>query len=139
MLSLQNRRFICSVTLGLILLVGNLDAYAQWAGIASSDDRGGYVVYLDPSLSASFDGVSSIWLLFDFKVTQNAKTIPYTSYKIQMEIDCKNHIGRILGYVDFLGPMGKGMPIRTNSAPQNWTPLIPDGKDRILWNIACSP
>jgi hypothetical protein len=138
-LSFQIRRFASLVTLSLVLLFSNFSAHAQWAGIASSDDRGGYDVYFDPSLSASFDGVANIWLLFDFKVIQKAKTTPYSSYKIQMEIDCKNYIGRILGYMDFLEGMGKGIPVRTNSAPQSWTPLIPDGKDRILWNVACSP
>jgi hypothetical protein len=137
MLFIQNKRPFKSVALGLILLFSSHITYAQWTGIASSSDRGGYVVYLDPSSSTAFEGISNIWLLYDFKVIQQVKTSPYLSYKIQIEIDCRNNIGRILGFMDFSEPMGKGVPVRRDYSAQNWTPLIPGGKDKILWDVAC--
>ena len=70
MLSLQNKQLINLVVFGFILLFGSPLAFAQWTGIASSSDRGGYVVYLDPSSSTAFEGISNIWLLYDFKVIQ---------------------------------------------------------------------
>jgi hypothetical protein len=118
-------------------MFNNHHAIAQWTGIASLNDRGGYVVYLDPSSSTVFDGVSNIWLLYDFEIIQKVKTLQYRSYKIQMEIDCRNSMGRILGFIDFSEHMGEGVPVRIDSSSHDWKQLIPNGKDKILWDVAC--
>ena len=60
MLSLQNKQLINLVVFGFILLFRSPLAFAQWTGIASSSNRGGYVVYIDHSLSSTLDGISEL-------------------------------------------------------------------------------
>lgn len=120
----------------LFLLISNF-AFAQWVGIASSNDRGGYSVYIDPDTRESIGETVNFWFLYDFKNLQKTATSSYLSYEIRMEINCNKQIGRILGFIDYLEPMGEGKPVRTSSKAQNWTSLNPYAKDEILWRIAC--
>ena len=40
---------------GLLLFLNANLLFAQWVGISSSDDRGGYSVYVDPDSGVSID------------------------------------------------------------------------------------
>ncbi len=126
-----------SIVTGLLLLISSHMAFAQWVGIASSSDRGGYDVYLDPNSKTIVDEGMTFWLLFDFKTLQQYADSLFLSYEIELEINCVNQQGRILGFVDFLAPMGTGEPNRISFAPQNWVPLNSAGKDELIWNLAC--
>lgn len=122
---------------GLLLFINCHMSYAQWVSIASSNDRGGYVVYLDPNSRTDVNEGVTFWLLFDFKTLQQYADSVFLSYEIELEINCQKQKGRILGFVDFLEPMGNGEPNRISLAPQNWMSLDASGKDELIWNLAC--
>ena len=128
---------IRKIFIGLLLLLSSHLTFAQWVGIASSDDRGGYSVYVDPDTRESIGETINFWFLYDFKKLQRTTVTSYLSYEIQLEIDCKKQMDLILGFIDYLEPMGAGNPVRTSFEPQNWTPLNPYTKDEIIWQIAC--
>ena len=122
---------------GLIFLLISNFALAQWVGIASSSDRGGYSVYVDPDTRESIGETVNFWFLYDFKNLQKTATSSYQSYEIQLEINCNKQMGRILGFIDYLEPMGAGKPVRLSSWAQDWSSLNPFAKDEIIWRIAC--
>ena len=130
-------RLISKTFIGLLLLLSSHLTFAQWVGIASSTDRGGYSVYFDPDTRESIGETVNFWFLYDFKKLQRIADTSYLSYEIQLEIDCKKQIGRILGFIDYLESMGAGRPARTSFDAQNWMPLNPYAKDDIIWHIAC--
>lgn len=131
------RRLFSKIIVGLLFLIISNFAFAQWVGIASSEDRGGYSVYVDPDTKESTGETVNFWFLYDFKRLQKTPVSSYLSYEIQLEINCNKQMGRILGFIDYLEPMGAGKPIRTSSEVQNWTSLNPFVKDGIIWRIAC--
>lgn len=122
---------------GLLLLLNSNLLLAQWVGIASSGDRGGYSVYVDPDSGVSIGDTVNFWLLYDFEILQKTTSSSYLSYEIQLEINCNKQIGRILRSIDYLEPMGGGKPVRTSSKVQDWSSLNPYTKDEIIWHIAC--
>lgn len=122
---------------GLFLLFISHASFAQWVGIASSNDRGGYEVYLDPNSRTVVDESVTFWLIFDYKTLQQYADSLFLSYEIELEINCINQQGRILGFVDFLEPMGGGQPNRISFMPQDWVPLSAAGKDELIWSLAC--
>lgn len=130
-------KLIRSIIAGLLLLFITQASFAQWVGIASSQDRGGYDVYLDPNSKTEVDEGMTFWLLFDFKTLQQYAESVFLSYEIELEINCLKQQGRILGFVDFLEPMGRGQPNRISFVPQNWVPLSSVGKDELIWSLAC--
>lgn len=130
-------RLIRKVIVGLLLLFSSHLSFAQWVGIAKSTDRGGYSVYFDPDTRESIGETVNFWFLYDFKKLQRNAFTSYLSYEIQLEINCNKQMGRILGFIDYLEPMGAGKPARTSFEAQNWMPLNPFAKDDIIWHIAC--
>lgn len=126
-----------SIVSGLLFLMSSHLAYAQWVGIASSSDRGGYDVYLDPNSRTIVDEGMTFWLLYDFKTLQQHNDSIFLSYEVELEINCVKQQGRILGFVDFLEPMGAGEPNRISFMPQNWVPLNPTEKDELILDLAC--
>ena len=122
---------------GLIFLLISNFALAQWVGIASSSDRGGYSVYVDPDTRESIGETVNYWFLYDFKKLQKTATSSYLSYEIQLEINCQKQMGRILGFIDYSEPMGVGKSVRASSKAQDWSTLNPYTKDEIIWRIAC--
>lgn len=131
-------RLFKSIMTGLLLFFSSHMAFAQWVGIASSSDRGGYDVYLDPHSRTLVDEGMKFWLLFDFKTLQQYADSTFLSYEIELEVNCVKQQGRILGFLDFTEPMGSGEPNRISVAPQNWVSLNSSGKDELIWNLACS-
>ena len=131
-------KLLKSIVLCFILFVTDHVASAEWVGIASSNERGGYVVYLDPSSKVALKEIVTFWLLYDFKLPQRTGGSSFSSYQIHLEVDCRKRLGRILGFLDFLDRMGDGDPVRVSSAAQDWVPLSPDGKDKTLWALACA-
>ena len=122
---------------GLLLFLNANLLFAQWVGISSSDDRGGYSVYVDPDSGVSIGDTVNFWLLYDFKMLQKTTSTSYLSYEIQLEINCNKQIGRILRSIDYLEPMGEGKPVRTSSKVQDWSSLNPYTKDELIWRIVC--
>lgn len=122
---------------GLLFLISSNFVFAQWVGIASSSDRGGYSVYVDPDTRESIGETVNYWFLYDFKKLQKTATSSYLSYEIQLEINCQKQMGRILGFIDYSEPMGAGKPVRASSKAQDWSTLNPYTKDEIIWRIAC--
>lgn len=128
---------IRKIITGLLLLLSSNLLFAQWVSIASSGDRGGYSVYVDPDSGVSIGDTINYWFLYDFKKLQKTAASSYLSYEIQLEINCNKQIGRILRSIDYLDHMGLGKPFRTSCEAQNWMPLNPFSKDEIIWSIAC--
>ena len=130
-------RLFRKIIAGLLILIGNQIVYAQWVGIASSNDRGGYSVYVDPDSGVSIGETVNYWFLYDFKKLQKTAASSFLSYEIQLEINCNKQIGRILRSIDYLEPMGTGNPVHVSSMAQGWAPLNPFAKDVTIWQIAC--
>lgn len=128
---------ISKIITGLLFLLSSNLLLAQWVGIASSSDRGGYSVYVDPDSGVSIGDTINYWFLYDFKKPQKTAGSSYLSYEIQLEINCNKQIGRILRSIDYLDSMGSGEPTHTSFEAQNWMPLNPFTKDEIIWKIAC--
>ena len=101
---------------------------------------GGFIVYVETT-SFRIDkgsGLVKMWILYDFKTSQEGYQVPYLSMRIQRQYDCKQERARMLAQSFFGDHMAKGDVISTESPEGTWMPVGPGTIGKSLWELACS-
>lgn len=124
-------------SLTIFLLLSNGPAYAEWVALPGGGDDSGLAVYVDPGTIRSKGDLVKMWSLFNYTTIQTNVSAPYSSYKAQNEYDCTEKRSRLLAIAFFSGQMGRGQPIHSDSAGDEWNPVAPESIGRSLWKRAC--
>ena len=126
----------------LLLCIGVGPAYAGWVSLGG-DEKLGLTIYVDPSTIDRNGDERSLWVLYDFKTTQNKEGgVSFLSAKMQREYDCGTSRTRLRMIVHYAGAMESGEIVLKSSLPnQEWASVgeLESGtiaKD--LWTLACS-
>jgi len=115
-------------------------AQAEWKKLTDSPNFGGFIVYVETT-SFRIDkgsGLVKMWILYDFKTSQEGYQVPYLSMRIQRQYDCKQERARMLAQSFFGDHMAKGDVISTESPEGTWMPVGPGTIGKSLWELACS-
>jgi len=115
-------------------------AHAEWKKLTDSPNFGGFIVYVETT-SFRIDkgsGLVKMWILYDFKTSQEGYQVPYLSMRIQRQYDCKQERARMLAQSFFGDHMAKGDVISTESPEGTWMPVGPGTIGKSLWELACS-
>jgi hypothetical protein len=115
-------------------------AQAEWKKLTDSPNFGGFIVYVETT-SFRIDkgsGLVKMWILYDFKTSQEGYQVPYLSMRIQRQYDCKQGRARMLAQSFFGDHMAKGDVISTESPEGTWMPVGPGTIGKSLWELACS-
>jgi hypothetical protein len=121
----------------MLLLVCN-SALAKWLKV-NEDDRS--TTYIDTPTKHKSDNKVIVWILSDKKISgyRTLQNIPFMSSKTEHEIDCGVEQSRILFYADYSENMGKGKNVKEVNEPNaTWSPISPDGLERVWLKIACN-
>ena len=119
--------------IAVVLLTANV-ASAAWTAVGETDN---YITYADLATISKSGNMAKVWTLMNFKDRQTLVEGSYHSAKIQYEFDCEEERSRYLSFSWFLGKMGKGEVVYTNSDVGEWRHLGPDSVDETLWEYAC--
>jgi hypothetical protein len=120
-----------------LLVLSSGPAYAEWEALPGGGDNSGLAVYVDPVTIHGKGDLVKMWSLFNYTTIQTNASTPYSSYKTQNEYDCKEERSRLLAITFFSGQMGRGQPIHSESAGDEWHPVAPESIGRSLWKRAC--
>lgn len=115
-------------------------AQAEWKKLTESPNFGGVIVYVETT-SFRIDkgsGLVKMWILYDFKTSQEGYQVPYLSMRIQRQYDCKQGRAQMLAQSFFGDHMAKGDVISTESPEGTWMPVGPGTIGKSLWELACS-
>ncbi len=115
-------------------------AQAEWKKLTDSPNFGGFIVYVETT-SFRIDkgsGLVKMWILYDFKTSQEGYQVPYLSMRIQRQYDCKQERARMLAQSFFGDHMAKGDVISTESPEGTWMPVGSGTIGKSLWELACS-
>lgn len=115
-------------------------AQAEWKKLTDSPNFGGFIVYVETT-SFRIDkrsGLVKMWILYDFKTSQEGYQVPYLSMRIQRQYDCKQERARMLAQSFFGDHMAKGDVISTVSPEGTWMPVGSGTIGKSLWELACS-
>ena len=129
------RRLIL-VTVLLVLSSGPV--YAEWVEVASSENAGGYTVYVDPDTLRRTGDLVKLWVLFDYKTMQKPASLSYLSSRTQKQYDCTEEVDRRLEFTWFSANMSSGNVMYTNSDEGKWRPIAPGSIGQTLWKAACA-
>jgi len=121
----------------LLALTISQPAMAQWVQIKEGTNTTGYY---DPNRIESYDGIyQSIWLLLDYKTTQQNKAImkPYRSQTDRFIVDCSKKEIRIISGFWYSGNMGRGGVVDSSDAHTSFASAPPNSLKEILMDLAC--
>jgi len=123
------------IVLMLLVLVSGGTA-AEWVAFGGSDS-GSFAIYVDPTIRRSGNMVK-MWVMFDFKTTQEQAGRRYLSQKEESEYDCKDARYRTIYFSWHSGNMGSGNTVYSdNRIPENWRPVAPVSVVEDNWKAAC--
>jgi hypothetical protein len=123
----------------LLLAVVSNSTAAGWVEIGGSGALGGSTIYIDPATIRKNGNNVKMWELTDYKTAQeNSLGVKsFLSDKLQTEYDCKKELLRALAFSKFSGNMGHGDVVYSNSHPQLWHSVHPQGVGKAKWKFAC--
>jgi hypothetical protein len=126
---------MCKAILMMLLAIVSSHAAAEWVEVGRSESA---TTYADPASIRKADNMVTMWMLSDFKAVQaRPYGTPYMSQKTQQEYDCKEERARIVYFLRYSENMGGGEVVYTESDPDAWKPVPPDGTNEVLWKFAC--
>ena len=126
------------ILLTLLMMLGGGTVYAEWLEVGSSENAGGYTVYVDADTMRRTGNLLTMWVLFDYKTMQKPASLSYWSSRVQKQYDCTEEVDRRLEFTWFSANMSRGDVIYTNSEEGKWRPVAPGTIGQILWKVACA-
>lgn len=133
--------FSAFISLITFLVQSGSPAYAEWVEVTYSEEKGGYILYVDQDTIRRKGNLVKMWSLWDFKTVQrddgNAVN-PYLSMTQQREYDCAEDRTRSHVIQHRSGNMGTGNVVWTNTGEERWVPVFPGSTGQTLWKIACA-
>jgi hypothetical protein len=127
-------RFWSLITL-LVLSSGS--AFAEWVSIGSSENGGGYTVYVNPDTIRRKGDLVKMWIFLDYKTIQTVAGTSHLSVRSQHQYDCAEDRHRRLAYTFFSGNMESSKEVYSNPDEGKWEPVASDSVAEGLWKIAC--
>lgn len=127
--------FMALITL---LVLSSSPAYAEWVLLIQTN-QDGHDVYADPDSIRRKGELVEMWDMKDFKTAQTYLNRPYLSTRTRTEYHCAKGGFRILSLTRFLGNMGSGEVVYSESNRSN--ELIPFSQGsyaEALWTYACN-
>jgi hypothetical protein len=119
----------------LLLAIASSSAVADWVEVSHDETS---VTYADPATIGRAGDVVKMWTLLDFKAPQaRPYATPYISQKTLHEYDCKEQRARIVQFLRYSENMGGGEVVPTDSAPEEWKPVVTGSIVEKLRGVAC--
>jgi hypothetical protein len=112
-------------------------AWAEWAFVGKTDDHSFFV---DKSTKRKNGNIVKMWALRDYSSVQISGELKYSSTVILYAYDCKEEAAAIVSISGYVGAMGSGNVVQTETHQQrewDWQPVIPGSIGRTQWEIAC--
>ena len=122
----------------LLMMLDGGPVYGEWLEVGSSDNAGGYIVYVDPDTMRRTGNLVTMWVLFDYKTMQKPASLSYLSSRVQKQYDCAEEVDRRLEFTWFSANMSSGNVMYTNSDEGKWRPVTPGSIGQTLWKAACA-
>lgn len=98
-----------------------------------------FIAYAETDTIQSADGVSRMWVLYDYKVRHTYLKWTYWSQRSLGEYDCASRRSQTLQYAFYEGQMGGGEMILNGAIlPGLWTPIHAGSVVEKFWKIACN-
>jgi len=125
------------IIFAVILLLICSDVLAEWSKVGTSEDDGGYTVYVDLVTARKAAHRVKMWTLIDYQVEQRASGTNFLSKKIRYDYDCKERQIRVLAFSLFSWNMERGELRRSYNQPQQWERVSPESLEEAAWKAAC--
>jgi hypothetical protein len=123
------------VILIMLLAVVSNSAMAEWVKVGESKL---ITLYSNLDTIRRSDHKVKMWILLDYKTRQSLEGLkPFLSEKVQYDYDCNEEQSRRLAITVYVGNMGSGDVIHTDSHVSEWTPVTPDSMDELSIKYAC--
>ena len=126
------RKIVLILALGLTCS----SVIAEWSQVEESSSL---IAYVDYATIRKYDNKVKMWSLFDYKNSQDAvgSNKRFLSTKSRNEYDCNEEKSRALSLSVYMGNMGHGEVIYSDSSVGPWEELPPNTIARYLWQIGC--
>ena len=135
-----NRKGVAMAKLFLVLLLALAcnSAMAEWVGIGRAKDGIGKF-YANSSSVQRVGSKVKLWALTDFSKTQKTPNglKSYRSYKLRLEIDCKQSEIRNLGFIVYTENMGKGEIVLSSERAFESEPIQKSSILEVMSEYAC--
>ena len=122
----------------VLLTLASNSAMADWVGIGRAKDGIGKF-YANASSVQKTGSKVSLWTLTDFNQTQKIPSglKPYRSYKLRLEIDCKQSVVRNMGFAVYNGNMAKGEVVLSSETKFESEPIPKGSILEVFSEYAC--
>jgi hypothetical protein len=112
-------------------------SWADWTLAGKTDDHSFFV---DKSTKRKSGNIVKMWALRDYSSPQTSGVLKYSSTVILYAYDCKEEAAAIVSITGYVGAMGGGNVVQTETFQQrewDWQPVMPSSVGKINWEIAC--
>ena len=129
---------MAKVFLMVLLALACNSAMADWVGIGRAKDGIGKF-YANSSSVKKTGSKVALWTLTDFNQTQKTPngSKSYRSYKLRMEIDCKQLTVRNTGFTVYSGNMAKGEVVLSSETKFESEPIPKGSILEVFSEYAC--
>jgi len=100
---------------------------SEWLHITSTDEDGVIDFYINKEMPILTANGYKMWVLANIiRKPKAMSNLDRLSWKDYYEVDCKENKAKVLSYVSYNKPMGKGEVLRIRSEPSDWMFIAPN-------------